>query len=211
MNKNTILSPQRHDDTASNIQRQTCNQSPLWLISMIHNGINNRSNGDHRRIPDHSAKPLRSSASSVVNINEQHSLRSWLFCGSIVVHNLTNCGRCWWPSCEWLLFINRYLLRPSVFSVISVAGYFFATQKAEKSGGSTMTVATEGSEVTEKKRLSTTLSGLDLSAANSLLNSLVALVNSNVFISQYFFFTWFIFLESREVLIQFHATMEADL
>ena len=74
-----------------------------------------------------------------------------------------------------------------------------------------MTVATEGSEVAEKKRLSTTLSGLDLPAANSLLNSLVALVNSNVFSSQYSFFTWFIFLESREVLIQFHATMEADL
>ena len=102
MNKNTILSPQRHDDTASNIQRQTCNQSPLWLISMIHNGINNRGNGDHRKIPDHSAKPLRSSASSVVNIYEQHSLRSWLFCGSIVVHNLANCGRCWWPGCERL-------------------------------------------------------------------------------------------------------------
>ncbi len=105
MNKNTILSPQRHDDTASNIQRQTCNQSPLWLISMIHNGINNRGNGDHRRIPDHSAKPLRSSASSVVNINEQHSLRSWFFCGSIVVHNLANCGRCWWPGCERLQFM----------------------------------------------------------------------------------------------------------
>ena len=102
MNKNTILSPQRHDDTASNIQRQTCNQSPLWLISTIHNGINIRGNGDHRRIPDHSAKPLRSSVSSVVNINEQHSWRSWLFCGSIVVHNLANCGRCWWPGCERL-------------------------------------------------------------------------------------------------------------
>ena len=43
---------------------------------MIHNGINNRGNGDHRRIPDHSAKPLRSSVSSVVKLSARFLKRN---------------------------------------------------------------------------------------------------------------------------------------
>ena len=132
MNKNTILSPQRHDDTASNIQRQTCNQFPLWLISTIHSGINIRGNGDHRRIPDHSAKPLRSSVSSMVNIKEQHSLRSLRLCGSIVVHNLANCGRVWWPGCERLHFFAVLSAYNLIISAPSPRSYALAAGHSQK-------------------------------------------------------------------------------